>query len=603
MEITQACIGTIELLLPSLVSLKMKAGSSSCVKFTLGVAALVAFGVPLVLLQSGSPSLLRKVDNLLDKFQDIQGHLANHFYLSGNYAPVSQEHVHVPVRIVQGELPRDLSGLFVRNGPNPIPGHITKRYHWFDGNGMLHNLRIKDGTAFYTNMYIPTPRYELEKQAGEQIFGTIASLTGFTGLIKALLFSWALPRAYGLTELEVGTANTNIIMYRNKFYCLIEASLPFEVRLSDQGEVFGVGYETLGRALNFPVSAHPKKDVVTGDLLFHGYAAQPDLQKRDGAIKMGEVSGETGGLLFYRGMRLPPPATNEDVTFAHDMMFTENWVIAVDASVYFDPAAILRPDSDFFVFRENKNLRLGLLPRGKDAAVGDVQWLEFDSPHTLVHTLNAWEEPDGTVVLWAPLGNNFTLTVDRKSKGNVFHMAELRMHPVTKATTKEWIDTQNNVEFPRVRDECFGRSVCQYGYAGIMAEGDGTGDGMFVGFVTYDMKNKRVHSTVRLPVGEICGEPVVIPKPNTADEQDPSNKVYVGTYVFNVADQLSYFLLYDGETTSQEPIARLLIPHRVPYGFHGNWVEESELQAHLEYHQEQLKASTSTKPAETADEL
>ena len=570
-----------------------------------GVALLVACVVLLFfLLQSGCcPTLLRKLDTLcLDGFQDVKDHLANHFYLSGNYAPVSQEHVHVPVRVVKGELPRDLSGLFVRNGPNPIPGHRTKRYHWFDGNGMLHNLRIKDGTAFYTNMYVPTPKYQLEKQAGEQIFNTLGSLTGFTGLLKALFFNSALAKAYGLSELEVGTANTNTIMYRNKFYCLLEASLPFEVRLTDRGEVFGVGYETFGHALNFPVSAHPKKDFVTGDLLFHGYAVLPDLQKRDGALKMGEVAGETGSLLFYRGLRLPPPATNTDVPFAHDMMFTENWAIAVDPSVYFDPAAIFNPDSDFFVFRATANLKLGLLPRGRDAANGDVQWLEFDSPHSLVHILNAWEEPDGTVVLWAPLGNNtISLTVDRKSEGNVFHMAELRMHPVTKITTKTWIDTQNNVEFPRVRDECLGRFLCQYGYAGIMAEGEDTGDGMFVGFVIYDMKTRRVHSTVRLPVGEFSGEPVVIPKPNTADEQDPSNKIYIGMYVFNVAEQASFFLLFDGETRLQEPIARLLIPQRVPYGFHGNWVEESELKAHLEYHQGQVKADTPA--AATTDEL
>jgi carotenoid cleavage dioxygenase-like enzyme len=146
-----------------------------------------------------------------------------------------------------------------------------------------------------------------------------------------------------------------------------------------------------------------------------------------------------------------------------------------------------------------------------------------------------------------------------------------------------------------------GRSLCQYGYAGILAEGEDTGDGMFVGFVMYDMKTRRVHSTVRLPVGESSGEPVVIPKPNTADEQDPSNKVYIGMYVFNAAEQASFFLLYDGETTLEEPIARLLIPQRVPYGFHGNWVEESELKAHLEYHQGQLKADTPA--AATTDEL
>ena len=52
-----------------------------------------------------------------------------------------------------GELPDDLAGVFVRNGSNPKfapPG----RYHWFDGDGMLHALHFENGTAVYRNRYV-----------------------------------------------------------------------------------------------------------------------------------------------------------------------------------------------------------------------------------------------------------------------------------------------------------------------------------------------------------------------------------------------------------------------------------------------------------------
>ena len=55
--------------------------------------------------------------------------------------------------VVEGQLPRDLNGTYYRNGPNPAyepPG----RYHWFDGDGMIHSLRFEDGRASYHNRWV-----------------------------------------------------------------------------------------------------------------------------------------------------------------------------------------------------------------------------------------------------------------------------------------------------------------------------------------------------------------------------------------------------------------------------------------------------------------
>jgi len=54
-----------------------------------------------------------------------------------NYAPVKKEHVAMPVEVVQGEIPKELYGAFLRNGPNPCFEKAVKRYHWFDGHAML----------------------------------------------------------------------------------------------------------------------------------------------------------------------------------------------------------------------------------------------------------------------------------------------------------------------------------------------------------------------------------------------------------------------------------------------------------------------------------
>ena len=75
-------------------------------------------------------SFLHQLDRFLTILQNTSSHLKKHTFLSGNFAPVSEEHVQVPVKVVEGELPAGLDGAFCRNGPNPIISQQKKRYHW-----------------------------------------------------------------------------------------------------------------------------------------------------------------------------------------------------------------------------------------------------------------------------------------------------------------------------------------------------------------------------------------------------------------------------------------------------------------------------------------
>jgi Retinal pigment epithelial membrane protein len=107
-------------------------------------------------------SFVFKLDKMLDSFQEISPFVRktkDNLFLQGNYAPVAAEHRAVSlVEVVEGFIPSDLDGIFMRNGPNPLPGQTSKPYHWFDGHGMIHSIRIKNGKASYTNNFIPTPR-------------------------------------------------------------------------------------------------------------------------------------------------------------------------------------------------------------------------------------------------------------------------------------------------------------------------------------------------------------------------------------------------------------------------------------------------------------
>ena len=90
-------------------------------------------------------------------------------YLLDGYAPVDTEITAKDLEII-GEIPDDLNGLFVRNGPNPKYVPTNGRYHWFDGDGMLHGLHFRDGTATYRNRWVNTVGYQRDTKAGQSVY-------------------------------------------------------------------------------------------------------------------------------------------------------------------------------------------------------------------------------------------------------------------------------------------------------------------------------------------------------------------------------------------------------------------------------------------------
>src|SRR4051794_4630851 len=88
-------------------------------------------------------------------------------YLTGSYTPVTRE-IDAPKLAIKGELPRDLEGMYVRNSSNPR-FEAKGRYHWFDGDGMIHGVQIADGQANYKNRWVRTSAFLAEEAAGEAL--------------------------------------------------------------------------------------------------------------------------------------------------------------------------------------------------------------------------------------------------------------------------------------------------------------------------------------------------------------------------------------------------------------------------------------------------
>ena len=183
--------------------------------------------------------------------------IRDHPNLLAGYAPLQME-CDAPNIVVEGLIPSDLNGTLYRNGPNP---QFAPRgdYHWFGGDGMIHAFFIKNGKISYKNRWARTINWTLENEAGEALFSILDPTKNDPRIVNVQ---------------TNGLANTNIVWHGNKLLALVESHPPFEMDPSTLGSM---GLWTYANKLQGPMTAHPKIDPETGEMLCFGYNA-------DGAI-------------------------------------------------------------------------------------------------------------------------------------------------------------------------------------------------------------------------------------------------------------------------------------------------------------------------------
>ncbi len=77
----------------------------------------------------------------------------------------------------------------------------------------------------------------------------------------------------------------------------------------------------------------------------------------------------------------------------------------------------------------------------------------------------------------------------------------------------------------------------------------------------------------RLGPGQMPGEAVFVPAAGGAAEDDG----YLLTLVSDLADDASRLLVLDAADPGARPLATVELPHRVPGGIHGSWIDDGDL--------------------------
>src|ERR1043166_8760477 len=464
-------------------------------------------------------------------------------FLQGNFAPVHEEVTIADLKVF-GKLPPELDGMFVRNGPNPQFPPI-KNYHWFEGDGMLHGVRIRDGAASYRNRYIRTRGWQMENACGKTVYGSF--LDPIT-LRMILRISW---NSLLRRDLMKNTANTALVYHDRRLLALWEAGEPHEIEVPG---LRTVGAYRFGGKLTHQVTAHPKIDPATGEMLFFGYDPFRPV------VSYSIVNAE-GHLTSTTRIRVRRPV------MMHDFAITSRYTIFMDMPFTFNVRRALR-NEPVLKLEPELGARFGILPRYSDGE--EIKWFEVASGYVF-HTLNAYEEGD-EVVLLACRTDDFPDSFFMPSNGGPVIdpawspvMYRWRINLTTGEVQEKQLDDVP-CDFPRVNDELVAKKS-RYGYTSTLMTGPNA-------LMKYDYEKARTGLHLHGPK-RIGGEGVFVPRPNRKSEDDG----WVITYVHDEGTNQSELVVIEAQDFNAAPIARVQIPVRVPYGFHGTWIPGDKLVA------------------------
>jgi len=439
------------------------------------------------------------------------------YWSQGNFAPVTTEETFTDLEVI-GELPRELTGLFVRNGSNPTGGPAL---HWFLGDGMVHGVRLEAGrAAWYRNRWVATPL----QQAG-------AGLMDFGGVPGR----------------ENNQSNVSVVHHGGRLLSLGEVGWPFELSTDDLSTVGSFDFD--GR-LGPTMTAHPKIDPATGRLHFFGYEFMRP------------------GLTYYAAapdgtLDVVSPVEVTTATMIHDFAVTDRDVVFWIGPVVFGPDPANPNPTIPFHWDPAGPCRIGVMPL--DGSGGDIRWVDLP-PSFAFHGLNAHRDGEDVVLrvhrMDEAFGPNGDLVPSRLTEwrvgtgGSSLTVTERQLH-------------DRPMDLPSHDRRRTGRET-RHGW--FVTTTDESSDHGFelLGICHLDLTSGTEDVWDPGP-DRRGGEPLFVPRSAGAPEGDG----WVMTFVWDRTTDRSSLAVFEAQDVAAGPVAEVQLPVRVPFGFHATWVPDA----------------------------
>jgi len=460
--------------------------------------------------------------------------MQNNPYLSGNYAPVKDELEVRNLKIV-GEIPKDLTGIYMRNGPNPEFTPISYTYP-LDGDGMIHAVYLENGEAHYRNRFVETKGLLKERKAGKALYGSILN---------------PIPLEPEWTDAEdvpiaiKDNPTIHVVRHAGKYLALSEGGPAYEI----SGQLKTVGKWNPLNTTPLSVCAHTRLDPLNGDLWFVNYDHTPPYLTLYCVNNKGVVTKKLD-------------IEKSHCSMIHDFVLTKNYVIIFDCPLVLDINQVMSGGS-VIKWRPELGGRIGLISRnGKK-----IQWLETE-PFFVFHFANAYENKNDLIIDYVRYENgDFIIgNVEEREISPLLYRTVINLHS---GMVKHVPLDDRVVEFPRIREDCDTMSH-QFIYTPTRTADMAASQG-FNAIIKYDVKNQ---SSQMYKFGQHAqvGEPVFAP----TKVQHSEDSGCLMLYVYDAISEKSEFVILDAKNFSDSPLARIQMPRRIPSGFHGSWMPSDE---------------------------
>jgi all-trans-8'-apo-beta-carotenal 15,15'-oxygenase len=466
----------------------------------------------------------------------------------GGYQSLTQEFDYW-IDEIEGEIPLELQGTLLRNGPGLLDVNGQRLHHPFDGDGMISRITFTKGRAHFRNSFVKTTGYLEEKKAGKILY------RGVFGTQKQ--GGW-LANAFNFKIKNI--ANTNVIYWAGKLLALWEAAEPHRLdpyTLETLGKEYFNGVLSAGEAF----SAHPRFDPSCtqdgGEPCLVNFSIKPGLKTKITIFEL-NLAGEVVRKHAHsvRGF-----------CFIHDFVITPNYCIFFQNPVSFNPipfALGMRSAGECIKLQSNQPTRIIVIPRQPETG---VKILETQAGF-IFHHVNAFEVGDKVVIdsicyesltETEPQSDFWQVDFDALSPGQLWRF-DLNLKENT--VQKELIENRC-CEFPSIHPDNVGRP---YRYLYIGAARAATGNAPLQAILKIDLESGERQLWSAAPRGFV-GEPIFVPRPDSQQEDDG----WVLLLVYDAVHQRSDVVILDASDLQKGPVARLHLKHHIPYGLHGNF--------------------------------
>lgn len=492
----------------------------------------------------------------------------------------------IPPSQIRGELPSELRGTFLRNGPGVSKVFNTEIRHPIDGDGLICAVTFVDGKVHLRARFVQS-KHRLEEEKAKKFLHPGQMGTKTSSLVSDMVSTASsLLTNTPFEHLKFrNPSNTNVFEWGGKVLTAFETYLP---HVLDPTTLETIGLDSLDGALDDlkAMAAHFHIDPISQNLIV--------MSHRPG------VGGKTPTIIFLefdiKWKLIQKEVFNvPGLNYAHDFAMTKDYYILhmspfvdVSGKLGLSIATGLLSAGDSMRYYPHLPSKIVLLPRSNgttahvtSAVLPKMVSLDTTEPCHIFHfgTCKQYthaKSGNQTVEFTAvTLGSKFNMKFDHKvwlsnATEEPGRLSSFVVDVEANTLTQKVVDG-SSCEFPASHPYRHGLP-CRYNY--LMAS-DREGHNIpYRDIVKVDLTGDASACRQVWYSPGLVGEPVFIPrvpgfseKAMSLDEDDG----YVLAQTFDVKTKCTSFVILDAKNVNAGPVAVVQLTHHIPMGFHGTF--------------------------------